>query len=899
MADGAASVRRRRLWKWAAGAAVGGVVLRPGEAQAAGSRLDASVSRLVRTGRTRTRSAVLRLAQSRVDVLRAALPRLLGDEAGTATSPMRLELDKVYVGSALGPLTTAAVEVFFASQFGAIGDGIADDTNALRALAAAAVQSTQQHGPGSARAVLDIPHATYRITDQVTFSSFSGLSGTGSVGLNATTHPASTIKLDSPTACVVFGNATLDANHRGHTMFAVSGGDFDIDGNHTGAPEGALRIDGVNQINLSNVGVVNAGGTGWRVAQTQNSTFENVAVHDSGRAGYGDGLHLSGGAGGILFSRCYVNGVSAMGHELHITKDAGIYDVYGNGPSHNTFHHCIFETGQSTDSLLRVTDGGVNLFDSCLFAGPAAPVVLGSGALTDIAGAPWLEFRTCRFVGNGNAMRIRQNAFVKVTGFSVFQTSAALFKIDNCAPTVDFDQTRAYVINQPLTDLVGPSASEVRFGRDTNVSTRYRFPATPADPNASQIAPWSIVEEGDAQARWLLSRDGTMRWGPGGTATPTQSLGRDPGYGVRVGGGLRVDGRVATGHPGWVFGGDTNTYTLDTATSKYFRYAFTAGGSPRFVFANPLDGTEVAVQVSVGSGAVTATWSDDVWFRNGTPPALAVHTFTTVHLRHDAALGNGGAWVETGRSVATNNATVTEEAFPSGVRVSKRLVTAQPGYVYGGGADTMTVDAATSTYFRFGFTAGGTPGFVIDHPVDGQEIAIQVYVGATPLGATTWPATVRFALGQTPSFPANSLTTLRLRYDAALDNGAGAWVETGRQVAANSEAPVAAPVSWTAPNLAAGVSNVGAGYEPAGYCRTPQGEVVLRGLVQNLTVGATIFTLPNGHRPSGTARFPVWTSDGGTGALGCLDVTADGRVVLAAGATSQLALRGVGFPAEQ
>lgn len=627
------SVNRRRLWRWTAAGVAAATVLAPSEAHASTGSLDKSLADLINKRATRTRDAVLRLVQSRVDAFRTALPSLLGQQAASPASPLRTALDKVY----------GAWGEFPASAYGAAGDGVTDDAPALNAAAAAAAEA-------GGVVVLDKRNGTYLIQSQVTIPSFAGLRGYGSLNLNGGTKPISTIKLGTPDAAVVFGNKVLDSSHPGSTTFSPYAGKFDIDGNNTGQPAGALRFDGVNQIFAESIGITNAGGTACRVTGGQNGTYDQIVVHHSGRATSGDGFHISGGAGGNTFSRLYCRDTSADGAHLNVTKDPGIYDVYSNGPSHNLFQHCIFETVESTGWLARITDGGVNVFDSCLFAGPDtgkdAAKVLRSGAMVDIPGAPWVEFDSCHFVGVGHAMRIADAARVKVSGFSVFQTTRPLFKIDNCAPQLNLSQPSTYVINQPLVQLAG-TGSAVNFTQDVVAQTTYRY-SSETEPNATQITPWAIARYGDTQPRWFITRDGGMAWGPGGSVHPPQTLNRDAVYGMVFGGGVRVDGRVATKQPAVAFAGGTDTYTLDASAQKFHRYCFTNGGNPSFTIANPQPGSEVALQIILGSGSVPAVvWPADARFAENAPPALAPNTATTVTWRYD---GDWSLWWEISRA---------------------------------------------------------------------------------------------------------------------------------------------------------------------------------------------------------------------------------------------------------
>jgi hypothetical protein len=94
-------------------------------------------------------------------------------------------------------------------------------------------------------------------------------------------------------------------------------------------------------------------------------------------------------------------------------------------------------------------------------------------------------------------------------------------------------------------------------------------------------------------------------------------------------------------------------------------------------------------------------------------------------------------------------------------------------------------------------------------------------------------------------------------------------------------------VDWT---------NVGAGFQPAGFYKDPFGTVHLQGDVQRTTgTDATIFQLPAGYCPAGGIEdFPAY-GDGGTAAG--VAVRRDCSVVFVAGTTTFIGLGAISFRA--
>lgn len=97
--------------------------------------------------------------------------------------------------------------------------------------------------------------------------------------------------------------------------------------------------------------------------------------------------------------------------------------------------------------------------------------------------------------------------------------------------------------------------------------------------------------------------------------------------------------------------------------------------------------------------------------------------------------------------------------------------------------------------------------------------------------------------------------------------------------------------SWTAPSLLNSWANYGGAYNSAGYFKDSLGIVHLRGLVKDGTIGQSIFTLPAGYRP--TANEVLVTIS--NGAIGRIDIAADGNVYATTGDNTWFSLDGVTF----
>jgi hypothetical protein len=97
--------------------------------------------------------------------------------------------------------------------------------------------------------------------------------------------------------------------------------------------------------------------------------------------------------------------------------------------------------------------------------------------------------------------------------------------------------------------------------------------------------------------------------------------------------------------------------------------------------------------------------------------------------------------------------------------------------------------------------------------------------------------------------------------------------------------------NWIAPVLGNGWVNFGSGYAEAKYMKDNLGFVHLRGMVKSGNIGASIFTLPVGFRPSATLNFVVASN----GLAKYLRVFANGTIVSQSATNEWIDLSGISF----
>lgn len=171
------------------------------------------------------------------------------------------------------------------------------------------------------------------------------------------------------------------------------------------------------------------------------------------------------------------------------------------------------------------------------------------------------------------------------------------------------------------------------------------------------------------------------------------------------------------------------------------------------------------------------------------------------------------------------------------------------------------------------------------------------YTGYSTVAYTLPGGYVPSAYDIHPSYPCASTGSFTFRTDAAI---------VPRNLPGNSCWSLQAVLypssytgdgGWQYPTPPAGWSNYGSGYASAGYIKSSDGVVSLRGLIVNASNGETLFTLPTGYRPSKTVLCYVVTNPE---TFARVDVGADGTVISREGTNaSWLSLAGCNFMAEQ
>lgn len=549
-------------------------------------------------------------------------------------------LTRSALGDAFEPLTSFPI-----SRYGAVEDGIADDTAEFRAAALAAYNA----GGGVVTFT-----GTPKITDYVT--AWENVTFMG-IGSSLSSLDTSTIILSGATAQVRLGNGVRGGHHA----------NFNIDASDGCDPTGALKITATQQ-KITNITVDGATEIGAWVYGAQNCHVDSVDVSNSGT----DNFVVDGGTGGMLFSRC--EWMSATGYNLRITDSApGGHPTFGYqyGPAHNHFVSCLMESyaPSTVEGLVLVEAGSRNTFRNCGISNSSDLTFTGDGGVlaqvritndkfpTTVATS--VEFNSCNFTGGTTKKyppfylqgtnTVAKN-ILTVNGNTFINGATSVFVTDG-ATEGHVEGSFQYVATTALYTAVGAGSFFFwRQDRSTGIFAKM--------PDA--VAPWGSAfpfmcsRDTDAGARFIVSNLGDLMWASGANFTPVATLNYSTTTGALTSNkGMAVTGKIIK----------SQTVTLPTAGTAlttdasvngpgYFYTLSGTGSIASWTISNPTDGQEIRLAV-YRVGTQTMVWPPTtlVRYAGDTPPATpTAGTVTWITLYY---LASTGKWYEQHRSVDT------------------------------------------------------------------------------------------------------------------------------------------------------------------------------------------------------------------------------------------------------
>lgn len=568
-------------------------------------------------------------------------------------------------GSLIGKLSYE----YYPEDYGAIGDGVTDDGDALRNC----LTAMDTAGGGVLRLT-----KTYGWTGNLQINNYVSIWGLDSNGGNK-----GTLKALDTTSRITWGSFATGKTNTG------GGGNFTIDGNNTGNPAALVWMECVRS-SFSRITIQKSGGKGLFINGAQNNYFFGVDVllcND-------DAMTLSHGAGGNIFARCELHGTP--NRALRLTEsDQGVYPY---APTHNVFKHCIMETAANGLSLVDVEAGSLAIFEDCGISQNVGTVSMSSGYLFRILNNPAYPTISNQVVlqnpfffggpvpsGTGtqaNAIFIQGSHTLTVTGRGFFQNTPNVYSFDSL-PTISMQATADFFGVTNVYNPIGTGAAVNFIGANygTPVGVKVR-------PNIQSA--FRAARSTDNGWRMWINSDGTIVWGDGTSYVPN---GPGLGYDATVGcvfttGGLKTTGRIIRSNASYAINSAGQTITCDT--KAYSFHAISAFYPGVIALTNPTDGAEVTLAVTqdnVGGHAIT--WPSGVVWSGGSPPTdTTAGRMTVVHLRY---FGGASQWYEMHRSYGASGAPVTSVNGHTGtVTLGASDVGAEPAIAAG----------TTTQYFR-------------------------------------------------------------------------------------------------------------------------------------------------------------------------------------------------------
>ena len=476
--------------------------------------------------------------------------RLAGYAAGAAaTGAVAVAATPTMAGAVVPPMW------FDIKDYGAVGNGVANDTAAIQAaVTAAAAATTGAHNHG---AVVYAPAGVYKIDAAIVFPNFKAVDLVG-CGRWQTRFLCTTAA-----AKLQFGTA----NGRNGASTGQTGG-FWVDGNNVATT--AMIVSTCSNRSFFDIQIGKAG-VGLRVDGVQNAVFEGLWIHECTSTG----LVLDWGAGGNTFVGAQLrdNAKDLLFQNSWNGTDTDPADAswpqYGGRPSDNKFVGGIIESPAAAVSVDH-SAGVENYFIGVRFACKGITIDFrhqNIGFAGGLKGSFDMYLIGCFFVGGtvtgtkvGKALKHTcpfTHVWVTNCKFQTMETALTLG--DGC--WVDLDRFHGVDITNRFAKAVVGQAE----GEETLVRREVLHTQNITRPNAADVAlrTWVGTDIGASRQNHpqLLARaSGELGWGPG-TAAADVTLKRS------AAGILQSNGKV-TAVGGLGVGNSANATTLGAVVKR-------------------------------------------------------------------------------------------------------------------------------------------------------------------------------------------------------------------------------------------------------------------------------------------------------------------------------------------
>jgi hypothetical protein len=412
----------------------------------------------------------------------------------------------------------ATLPYFVVTDYGVVGDGVADDTAAIQA----AIDACAADDGGEVR----FPAGFFNISAPIIVPEGVSLWGVGGAWakVQGAARPLTLFKCMTATAKVIVrgGGGTF--------------GNFTIDGRNV-ADGPLLHRDDVSAKRLfMSMFLTRSKLEAWRIDFAQNDVHIDMHMYWN----YGAGLVLDKGAGGLAFYGCEFGGCTTWHLIIDETAGTGPYSA----PSHNTFDHCLFELANNIagapntlQGCIWIKTGKRTVFRDCACNPVVAPSVGcvkidGSGMGAD----PIVIFDGFWFASAAaGATGIIQDAgTLLLSGNTEFTGFLNAWRFNGGSAQVVGPITYSGTTNR--WDPAGTGDIRTLVGLTANRPIRISMETT--DLWALRVAP-----PGAAGASLDIGPTGTLAWGAGTGATDT-TLARASANRLHASGALRAAGTL-------------------------------------------------------------------------------------------------------------------------------------------------------------------------------------------------------------------------------------------------------------------------------------------------------------------------------------------------------------------
>jgi hypothetical protein len=564
--------------------------------------------------------------------------------------PIPADLDEAVAGLVPGPsdtnvalvalLSSAEGPFYTPEQFGAVGDGVADDSTEVQAAMDAAFEAgggtvylSKRYGCRG-----DIRHRgaiTVLGTSRQKVLSADDNLDRGLVALDATFRYR----------YGQWGVGSLDDNP-GPLLNLV------IDGRNVATE--LFRMECVDG-SVVDCNIVKSAGNCVEVGGSQNTTIERCVIGHSAGSAINFYNNPGQGAGNIKINNTYF---ATSGY--HVTSDS---DPANFWPHDVFFDKCLFENYTPGNGLIKLEAGDFQFVRCVITNSNNGSIPPPDGCVVLIQQTAWptvsttVVFDSCYF--NGGAVNLAH--LVKVdatggvgnnvafTGRNQFNKANVAIGLVGPASLVSLEGTPLRV--QPSMDWFSV-ISGAGLGNLTNATPAPMRWAMPDD--ATLGLPIQVRRESDIANRLSINRDGTVLWGDGASpATVHASQSWNPTFSsLDLGGIWRITNGIARRGLVGNIAAPATTFPLSGAATGYPSYIMnftTDGASANVSVTGGTAGQEMEVGfVAPALGSYSITWPSNVVFAPGAatpqPQNGALHYVTLV-------LNLDGNWYEKSRSL--------------------------------------------------------------------------------------------------------------------------------------------------------------------------------------------------------------------------------------------------------